>query len=83
MSDKPSDDPFLDAQVERAMAPYRAMGLSIELLAEMERLLRFALTEHPTGKHLMKRMRPIVVEQSGPKAAEEANGAPAKAGSSR
>jgi hypothetical protein len=82
MSDEPTPDPFLDAEVTSALAPYRAMGLSRELLAEMEQMLRLALTSHPTGKYLMSRLRPRMVEQSGAGPTAALNGA-AKAGSGR
>jgi len=65
MSDEPDSDPFLDAEVETSLAPYRARGLSPELLEEMERMLRLALTWHEAGKHLMSQLRPRVVDESG------------------
>ena len=52
-----SDDPHLDAEVERALAPYRDL-LSDEQLAGMKDMLEHALTTHPVGAALLDRTRP-------------------------
>ena len=86
MSNSPHDD-FLEAEIESSIAPLRAMGLSPAAVAEAEAALRIALTSHPTGRYLMKRARPRVVEESGPTPAENVDvlgrDTPAKARSSR
>jgi|HubBroStandDraft_2_1064218.scaffolds.fasta_scaffold1010994_1 hypothetical protein len=64
MSDTP-DDAFLEAQIEGAVAPYRAMGLSPAVLLDMAAMLRSALTTDPTGRYLLHRARPRAVEGSG------------------
>jgi len=45
---------FIEAEVERAMAPYRARGLPGHALAEMESVLRLALRTHPTAQALLR-----------------------------
>jgi hypothetical protein len=70
MTNSPKDD-FLEAEIESSLAPLRAMGFSPAVVAEAEKVLRFALTSHPTGRYLMKRARPRVVDESGPTPAEE------------
>lgn len=51
------DDPHLAAEVERALAPYRAILLD-EDIAAMKELLEHALTTHPVGAALLDRTRP-------------------------
>jgi hypothetical protein len=85
MSDAPDKD-FLEEEVESGLASLRAMGLSAEALAEAENLLRLALTAHPTGRDLVRRARPRVVQESGPtpvESVENANGARVRAMRSR
>jgi hypothetical protein len=86
MSDVPDKD-FLEEEVESGLAPLRAMGLSPAEITEAANLLRMALTSHPTGRYLMNRSRPRVVQESGPTAVEspnrEGSRGSAKAGSSR
>ena len=53
----PPDDPVLDAELARALDPYRAL-LSPELFAELEETLADALTTHPVGSRLLDRLRP-------------------------
>lgn len=55
-----SDDPHLSAEVERALAPYRAL-LSDEQLTGMKDMLEHALTTHPVGAALLDRTRPRTV----------------------
>jgi hypothetical protein len=56
----------IEAQVERAMAPYRDM-LPPEALAEMREMLSDFLATHPVAVRLMARLRPApTVEVSGP-----------------
>lgn len=60
------EDALLDAQVERAMAPYRDM-LPPEALAEMRDALSDFLATHPAALRLMARLRPPpAVQFSGP-----------------
>lgn len=69
MSDAPAelpDDPLLEAQVARAIAPYRAMGLSAAVIEEMECMLRLALLSHPRAQYLLSRLRErAAVKESG------------------
>jgi hypothetical protein len=81
MFDSP-DDAFLEAQIEAAIAPYRAMGLSPAVLLDMAAMLRSALTTDPTGRYLLHRARPRAVEGSGSVPAGAQNGA-IKTGTSR
>lgn len=58
-------DPVLEAEVERALLPYRSL-LPPELLEEMQRLLRLGATTHPYPTQLMRQIRPPAnVEESG------------------
>jgi hypothetical protein len=70
MSNSPHDD-FLEAEVETSLAPLRALRLSPAVVAEAEKVLRLALTSHPTGRYLLRRARPRVVDESGPTPAED------------
>lgn len=74
MSDKSPEEAFIDDEVESAIAPYRAMGLSPEVLAEMARMLRLALTEHPVGQELVEALRPRSVDESGEQPTKGFNG---------
>ena len=69
------------------MAPLRDLGLSPEVIAEAENLLRMALADHPTGRRLVQRAKPRVVKQSGAAAVGDMNGegsaAPVKVRGSR
>ena len=65
-------DPVLEAELDRAIEPYRAL-LPPELLAELRESLADALTTHPVGRSLLDRVRPQpVVESSGPRPKEGA-----------
>jgi hypothetical protein len=86
----PTENDFLEAEVESTVAPLRAMGLSEEAVAEVADALRIALTAHPGGRYLMRRARPRAQKESGSSPIEEmkeiaaeARDVPAKAGSSR
>ena len=71
------DDPVLEAELARALAPYREL-LSPELLAELRETLADALTTHPVGSALLDWLRPApVVARSGE---VEKEGAPAAEG---
>jgi hypothetical protein len=57
-------DPILQAEVERALAPYAAL-LPAELLEEMRRLLLLGAT-HPYAAQLLKQLQPApTVDESG------------------
>jgi len=56
MSDE-AKDPILEAELERALAPYRGV-LPAEVLQEFRDALEHALTKHPTGSLLLARVRP-------------------------
>jgi hypothetical protein len=58
-------DPVLEAQIERALEPYRAF-LSPETLDVFRAFLADALTTHPVGSSLLARVRPRIAPlQSG------------------
>jgi hypothetical protein len=61
MSD--TDDALLEAQVERAMAPYVDM-LPPEALDEMRAILSDFLATHPVASRLMARLRPAPVVEA-------------------
>lgn len=65
------EDPILAAEIERAVAPYRAL-FPAEAIATIEDILEHALTTHPVGAALLDRMRP--------RAAPDRSGAQAKDG---
>jgi hypothetical protein len=70
MSGAPDDpeDPVLEAELERALDPYRGV-LPADLFAELRASLADALTTHPVGKALLDRVRPPPGQQkSGPRA---------------
>jgi len=65
-------DPVLEAEIERALAPYIALVPS-EMLAIMRAELERALTNDPVGQSLLKQVRPPpTVDQSGDVATREA-----------
>jgi hypothetical protein len=55
---------LIEAEVQRAMEPYRALGLPADVLAELERLLRFGLKTHPSAQQLLRQLidEPVLVE---------------------
>jgi hypothetical protein len=82
-----SNDPFLTAEVERLIAPYRAL-LPAEALDAFRDVLIESLTEHPVGVEDMKRLRPRAAvvksgEQVSEGAADESDRGGEKAGGSR
>ena len=76
-----SCDPFLEAEVERALALYRPM-LTPELAEVFRDELILALVENPEGATLLRRVRPVaMVTQSGPQEIEHGNeAAPVESG---
>ena len=65
-----SSDPFFEAEVERALRPYRAL-LTPELVEVFRDELILALVEHPEGAALLRRVRPVaMVTESGPQPIE-------------
>lgn len=54
---KPTGDSHLDAEIDRAMVPYRSL-LPPEMQEVFEDLLMMAFTEHPVGQAILSRMRP-------------------------
>ncbi|MBI4955734.1 MAG: hypothetical protein HY908_27190 [Myxococcales bacterium] len=54
---------FLDAEVERTLAPYRGV-LPAPALAELSALLRLALDSHPVLRELAARARPRAAKQA-------------------
>jgi hypothetical protein len=58
------DDPWLEAQLDAAVAPY-AGRLSAEEIAWMRERLFEALVTERRGQELVRRARPRVVERSG------------------
>jgi len=60
---EPMSDPLLDAEVERAIAPYRGK-VSGEMLAYYRERLREALLFHPVGRRLLNRARPVPALQN-------------------
>lgn len=49
---------LIEAEVSRALAPYRALQLPVDVLEEMESVLRLALRTHPTAQHLLRQLLP-------------------------
>jgi hypothetical protein len=47
---------LIEAEVERAMTPYRALGLPTDVLDELERVLRFGLRTHPDAKDILRQL---------------------------
>ena len=54
---EPPADPALEAELDRALEPYRDL-LEPDLLAAMRETLADALTTHPVGSRLLARVRP-------------------------
>jgi hypothetical protein len=68
----------LEAEIERALTPYRDL-VTPELLEIMRGELERALTKDPVGQALLKQVRPPpVVDQSGDVATREAEASPAR-----
>jgi hypothetical protein len=65
MSTPPPDDPFLEAEIDRALGPYRRKGFPPAALEEMKRVLRLALLSHPRAQYLIDRLRPRAEKASG------------------
>ena len=59
-----SDDPWLTAQIDAAVAPYRDR-LSEGEIAWMRQQLAEVLTGDPKAAKLARRARPITVDESG------------------
>lgn len=57
MTECRTEDPFIEAEVERALAPYQAL-LTPEALDELRDALRDALSTHPVAVDLVGRLRP-------------------------
>lgn len=57
MSVEPTTNPFLEAEIERALAPYVDL-LAPEALAEFRDALLDALTSHPVATDLVRRLAP-------------------------
>lgn len=73
------EDALIEAQVERALAPYRGM-VAPEALAEMRDVLTDVLATHPVAVRLMARLRErATVQVSGPVGLEDAVGESASA----
>ena len=47
---------LIDAEVERALAPYRAMRMPPDALAELETMLRLALRTHPDAQFYLRQL---------------------------
>jgi hypothetical protein len=68
MPRKPTGDATLEAEIERAMRPYRNL-LPPEMQEVFENLIVMAFTEHPVGRIHLERLRPPpVTGRSGPRA---------------
>jgi len=66
-----AEDMQVEAEVERALAPYVGT-VSAEVLDEMRTTLRFALATHPVAQDLLRRLRPAPeVDESGSVAKKE------------
>lgn len=66
------EDPIRAAEVERAIAPYRAM-FPADVVLEMAAMLDHVLATHPVGAELLDRVRPRATrEQSGTQAKDGA-----------
>lgn len=70
-------DPWIEAQIDAAVAPY-AGRLPAEEIAWMRERLAEALATERLGQELVRRARPRVVERSGEVATGGAAEAPAK-----
>ena len=68
MPREPTGDPVLEAEIERAMRPYRSL-LPPDMQDVFEDILVMAYTEHPVGRAILARLRPQrVTSESGPRA---------------
>lgn len=63
LPETPLSDPLLEAEVERAVAPYRGK-VSAEMLDHYRDRLREALLFHPVGRRLLNRVRPVPTLQN-------------------
>src|SRR5262245_2801914 len=64
-TDAPAEDPVLEAELDRALRPYRDL-LPPEMLRHFRETLADALTTHPVGSRLLERVKPPpVVAKSG------------------
>ena len=77
MSEQPSRDEFFEAQVERALRPYRGRA-SAEELAAIEEVVRDTLANDPVAAELLHAARPRATPLYTGDA--EAPGAPERAG---
>ena len=69
--DVPDDDPFLQAEVNRALAPAVKRGVPPEVLQTMRETLMDALRTHPVGARVFHRARnAALAKQSGTQAKE-------------
>lgn len=92
MADEPeaSLDPLLEAEIERATAPYRGK-VSPELFAHYQDRLREALLLHPVGRRLLNRVRPLpdlqksddLAKREAPVQKQPSAGLPRKKGGAR
>jgi len=55
--DEEADDPFLEAELDRALAPYLDK-LPPDMIQHYRELLGDVLTTHPLGRRLLNRARP-------------------------
>lgn len=79
MQRKPTGDPVLDAEIERAMRPYRDL-LPPEMQEVFEDMLVAAYTEDPRGKAIVAGLRERVVPgKSATRAIVSEGGAPNEA----
>jgi hypothetical protein len=62
MSEQPSRDDFFEAQVERALRPYRGRA-SAEELAALEEVVRDTLANDPVAVELLHAARPRATPQ--------------------
>jgi hypothetical protein len=53
----PPEDPTIEAELDRALEPYRDL-LPAEMLAELRETLGDALATHPVGARLLERVKP-------------------------
>jgi hypothetical protein len=79
----PTDDPLVEAEIDRALAKYRDL-VSPERYAAMRDALADVLTMHPLASRMVHRLRPPpVVDQSGTVGGAEGETAGEKTGSGR
>ncbi|MBK8259621.1 MAG: hypothetical protein IPK82_44065 [Polyangiaceae bacterium] len=62
MSQPPPKDDFLEAEVQRALAPYRGR-VSAQELAALEEVVRDTLANDPVAVNLLRAARPRAVPQ--------------------